>query len=155
MAVKYKQGRYKPIFPKKYRGNLTNIVFRSSWEYRVMKYLDQSEKIMAWNSEEVVIPYRDPWTDRPRRYFIDFWIAVKSSGGVKEYLVEVKPYKQTIPPIPPKINNVKALKRYDREKNVYIRNQTKWKAAMRACEAMGHSFIILTERELGLDRKRR
>jgi len=155
-APKYKQGRFSPIFPKKYRGNLSNIIFRSGWELRVMKHLDESDKILAWNSEEVMIPYRDPWTDRPRRYFLDFWFAMKNGDGeIKEYLVEVKPYKQTIPPQPPKINNYKALKRYNREKNQYIRNQAKWKAATRVCEARGLSFIIMTERELGLERRRR
>ena len=37
------KGRFTPQNPKKYNGNSDNIIYRSSWELRVMKYLDENQ----------------------------------------------------------------------------------------------------------------
>ena len=96
--IKYK-GKYTPENPSKYMGNVNNIVYRSMWERRCMKYFDGNASILKWSSEEVVIPYRSPIDGRRHRYFPDFWIKVKTSDGfVKESLIEIKPKAQTQPP---------------------------------------------------------
>ena len=41
-------------------GNPTNIIYRSSWELRVMNYFDRNPNILQWASEEFSIPYRSP-----------------------------------------------------------------------------------------------
>ncbi len=54
------KGRFKPKNPEKYNGNAENIVFRSSWELRCMKYFDDHPGIIWWSSEEMHIPYYSP-----------------------------------------------------------------------------------------------
>ena len=68
-----------------------------------MVYCDKNESILEWASEEIAIPYRSPIDNRVHRYFPDFYMKVKERGGkVKRYVIEVKPAKQTKPPVKPK-----------------------------------------------------
>ena len=41
-----RQGRYIPKNPHKYRGDPHNIIYRSSWEYRVCVRLDLNENVV-------------------------------------------------------------------------------------------------------------
>ena len=50
-------GIYKVKNPNKYRGDFTNVVFRSGWELKVFIWCDNNPDIKEWSSEEVVIPY--------------------------------------------------------------------------------------------------
>jgi len=94
------KSRYYPSFPKKYKGNPNNIICRSSWERKFCRWCDLNESILEWGSEEFSIPYISPVDNRIHRYFPDFIIKVKeSTGQVKTYIVEVKPKKQTKPPV--------------------------------------------------------
>ena len=70
-------GKFRPRNPKKYRGDSSKIVYRSSWEARCMNYFDLNDNILWWASEEVIVPYRDPLTNKARRYFPDFIIKIK------------------------------------------------------------------------------
>ena len=80
---------FKPTRPKKYKGDVTNIICRSSWERRFCKWCDLNENITEWGSEEFWIPYRAP-DGRVRRYFPDFIIKVKeNTGQLKTYVIEV------------------------------------------------------------------
>ena len=38
-------GKYQPSFPKKYKGDPTNIIYRSLWERKFMRYCDLNENI--------------------------------------------------------------------------------------------------------------
>ena len=139
------KGRYIPRNIRKYRGDYKNIIYRSSWELKFMKYCDLNDSILEWGSEEVVIPYRSPLDNRIHRYFVDFYIKVEDmSGQIKKYLIEVKPKKQTTPPPKPK----RQTKRYISEVTEYAKNQAKWKAATEFCEDRQWSFMIITEDEL-------
>jgi hypothetical protein len=145
MAREYKQGFFKPMFPKKYRGDPTNIVYRSGWEKQVMKNLDENSSIVAWSSEEIVIPYRSPVDGRLHRYFVDFYVeAMLPDGSIKTMLLEVKPKAQTLEPKVPK----RRTKRFISEVMTYGVNQAKWKAAREYCEFKGWEFQIITETEL-------
>ena len=90
------KGKYQPSYPKKYKGDPTNIIYRSLWERKFMVYCDLNENILEWGSEEIALPYRSPLDNRIHRYFPDFCINVKeSNGSLKKYLIELKPKKQT------------------------------------------------------------
>ena len=139
------KGKYRPSHPNKYRGDYTNIIYRSLWELKFMKYCDLNDSILEWGSEEVVIPYRSPLDNRIHRYFVDFYIKVEDMNGqIKKYLIEVKPKRQTTPPPKPK----RQTKRYISEVTEYAKNQAKWKAATEFCEDRQWSFMIITEDEL-------
>jgi hypothetical protein len=88
-------GRYKVKNVKKYAGNPSNIKYRSLWERQVMRWLDDNPSVLKWNSEEVVIGYRCQTDNKLHRYFVDMYIQMKDG---KEYLIEIKPKNQTIPP---------------------------------------------------------
>ena len=141
------KGKYQPSFPKKYKGDPTNIVYRSLWERTFMKYCDTNENILEWFSEEIAVPYRSPIDNKIHRYFPDFYIKVKESNGqIKKYIIEIKPKKQTIEPIPQK----RKTKGYIYEVYEYAKNQAKWKAAEEWCADRGYEFKVLTEDDLGI-----
>ena len=71
------KGIYRPSNPKKYKGDSQNIIYRSLWERKFMNYCDLNENVLEWASEEFWIPYKDPTTNRVRRYFPDFFIKYK------------------------------------------------------------------------------
>ena len=52
------KGKYIPNNPKKYKGNSSQVIYRSLWERKVMVYCDRNEKVIEWGSEEVIVPYR-------------------------------------------------------------------------------------------------
>jgi len=141
------KGKYQPAFPQKYKGNSQNIVYRSLWERKFMVYCDTNENILEWFSEEIAVPYRSPIDNKIHRYFPDFYIKVKESNGqIKKYIIEIKPKKQTIEPIPQK----KKTKGYIYEVYEYVKNQAKWKAAEEWCADKGYEFKIFTEDDLGI-----
>lgn len=149
MAGKFKQGIYTPKYPEKYIGNVNNIVYRSSWERKLMFKLDISPNVLKWSSEECPIRYWDSVKKKTRRYFIDFYVIFKSVGGENVRMaIEVKPYSQTLPPKKPKRNTAKAQKRYLRECITYQNNMDKWKSAKRWCEANNFKFVILHEKNV-------
>ena len=136
------QGKYRPQNPSKYKGDPTNIIYRSSWELTVFKYLDTNPSILKWASEEVFIPYRSPLDNRIHRYFPDCWLRYKNSKGeIIETIWEIKPKKHTVPPKIPK-RKTKTWK-YNAEQ--YVINNAKWTACKKYCEKKGYDFQIITE----------
>ena len=141
------RGKYYPSFPKKYKGDPTNIIYRSLWERKFMVYCDKNTNILEWASEEIAIPYRSPIDNRVHRYFPDFYMKVKEvNGKIKRYVIEVKPAKQTKPPTKPK----RQTKGYIREAYEYAKNQAKWKMAREFCADRMWEFKVVTEKELGI-----
>ena len=141
------KGKYKPRFPKKYKGNPTKIIYRSSWELKFMRYCDSNQNILEWGSEEFCLPYKSPLDNRIHRYFPDFYIKVRESTGIiKKMIIEVKPKRQCMEPKKPK----RKTRGYIYEVREYVKNQAKWKAAEEYCIDRGFEFKILTENELGI-----
>ena len=141
------KGKFKPKNPEKYKGDPTNIIYRSLWERKCMVKFDESPNIIEWRSEEVAIPYLSPLDNRVHRYFPDFIIKVREkSGETKTYVVEVKPKRQTRPPV----TKSKTTKSYIHECKTYAVNQAKWKYAKEYCEDRLIEFKIITEDELGI-----
>lgn len=147
MARKYHQGKYAPINPIKYRGDHTNIVYRSSWEKRFFLWADSNPSVLEWSSEEVIIPYLCETDNRIHRYYLDAHVKIKdATGNVGIFLVEIKPYSQTLPPKFPG----RQTRRYLDEVETFVKNQSKWKAAKKFADESGVQFVILTENELGI-----
>ena len=136
------KGFFKPQNPQKYKGDPTKIIYRSWWEFKVMSKLDLSEDVEWWQSEELPIPYRNPAKGRISRYFVDF--VVKYKNGNTE-LIEVKPYKETIPPR--QKTDKRSDRRWKKEAITYGINQAKWMAARELCKQRNWRFTLLTEKE--------
>jgi TnsA endonuclease N terminal len=139
-------GVYKPRNPEKYIGDHTNIIYRSSWECKLMSYFDKNPNIISWASEELAIPYKSPKDGKYHRYFPDFIVKAKSKDGkTKTLMIEVKPKKQTIAPTKKK----RITEQYVNEVITWGINQSKWKAATEYCLDRGWEFKIITEDNLG------
>jgi len=139
------QGRFIPRNPKKYRGDPTNIIYRSSYELKFMNWCDMNEDLQEWGSEEIAIPYRSPLDNKIHRYFPDFYIKV----GKKKYLIEIKPERFTKEPTIPK----RRKKRFINEVKQWGVNLAKWESAKEFCIDQGWEFKIITEKELGISYK--
>jgi hypothetical protein len=142
------KSRYKPEYPRKYKGDPNNIICRSSWERKFCRWCDLNENILEWGSEEFCVPYRSPIDKRVHRYFPDFIIKVREqTGEIKRYVIEVKPKKQTRPPVQ---TTKKRTKTYINEVKTYAVNEAKWKAADEWCKDRLLEFKIITEDQLGI-----
>ena len=143
----YRQGMYRPQFPTKYKGNVDNIVYRSNYELVAFRFFDLNSNVLEWSSEETIIPYANPLTGRVSRYFVDVYAKMKDKNGeIKKYLIEIKPHSQTLPPVQ-KNRKTKSLAYQQAE---YVKNQAKWQAATQWCSNKNMTFVILTEKHLGL-----
>ena len=142
------KGKFKPTNLSKYHGDHNNIVYRSLWELRFMKWCDTNSNILEWGSETIVIPYKSPVDNKFHRYFVDFSFKFRdSSGNVVNYLAEAKPLKFTLKP--EKTPNKKP-KTFLTESYNYAVNMAKWDAATQFANKNGYKFIIITEKDLGL-----
>ncbi len=144
-SQKYK-GKYTPTNPSKYMGDSTNIVYRSMWERRCMKYFDINPSVLQWASEEIAIPYYNTAQKKVRRYFPDFLIKVKDKNGQeKTHLIEVKPSKDLRPPTNTQ-GKRKSTVLY--EMKAYQMNRDKFASARKWCDEKGIQFDIWTEKHL-------
>ena len=138
------KGFFSPKNPKKYKGDPTNIIYRSSWEKRVMSHLDENEAVVEWSSEETIVPYYDPNTKRTRRYFPDFIATFRlPDGSLKTTMIEVKPKKETMEP-----KKRKVTRAYVTEVVTWANNSAKWEYARAYCAKRGWNFQILTEDDI-------
>ena len=134
-------GRYIVNNTKKYKGDFTKVIYRSLWERNAFKWCDENPKVKAWASEEVVIPYYYEVDKRYHRYFVDLKIVTEE----KTILVEIKPEKETTPPIGEKrtkkyINENVALKILGKTSD--ISNMTLYLASDEAKYITGAIFKI-------------
>lgn len=140
------KGWFKPKNPAKYNGNPDNIVYRSTWEVRVMKWLDEHPNVIWWSSEELAVPYKSPIDNRMHRYYPDFIVKMRQKDGkVMTWVIEVKPESQTKLP-----TQKRKTKRFIQEAATYAINQEKWRAADIFCQEHGWKFMVVTEKDLGI-----
>tara|TARA_A100001388_G_C28732000_1_gene481979 strand:+ start:451 stop:957 length:507 start_codon:yes stop_codon:yes gene_type:complete len=132
-------GLYKAKNVTKYKGDHTNIVYRSLWEKAVFQWCDKNPKVKQWSSEETIIPYYYEVDKKYHRYFVDMKIVFDD----KILLVEIKPEKETKPPEGPK-----RTKRYVAEGLTYVKNMNKWEAANEYAKDRGWEFQVWTEKTL-------
>jgi len=143
------KGLFKPTRPERYSGDARQIVYRSSYELKYMRFLDSSPEIERWSSEEVVVPYVSPKDGRVHRYFVDFWVLRKDG---QEAIIEIKPMVECRPPKQPK--SPRGKNKYVAEVMTYAVNQKKWEAASAYARERGIEFLVLTERELDIPIRR-
>lgn len=141
----FRQGVFTPTYPEKYRGNASQIYYRSSWELAMNKFLDTNPHILRWSSEEIKIPYVKPTDGKVHHYYPDYWVEYRNrSGDVVQEIVEVKPAAQTRPPT----TRGKARKTILFEQTAWAVNRAKWSAAVKWCEQRGLKFRVITENGL-------
>jgi len=138
-------GKFRPTNRQKYKGDPTNVIYRSLWELKFMRWCDTNINVLDWGSEEIVIPYISPLDNRVHRYFPDFYVRVRNkTGRIEKLIIEIKPLKQTTPPK----KQSRRTKKYITEVTTYAVNEAKWAAAREYCKDRKWEFRILTEKEL-------
>lgn len=137
MAANYAQGLYTPLNPEKYVGKGTPK-YRSGWELTFMRFCDNHPGVIQWASENVRIPYKNPFTGKDTFYVPDFFVVYQNANGRRAELVEIKPKAQA----------VMELARSQQEKAAVALNMCKWAAAKAWCKRMGCTFRILTEEDI-------
>ena len=135
--MKFSQGIFTPKNPQKYIGK-GSIRYRSGWELTFMRFCDNHPGVIQWASENVRIPYRNPFTGKDTFYVPDFFVVYQNANGRKAELVEIKPKAQA----------VMELARSQQEKAAVALNMCKWAAAQAWCKRMGATFRLLTEEDI-------
>lgn len=141
----YRQTAFIPVNKEKYKGKWP-IYARSSWELAFMRKMDTNPAVIEWASESFVVPYFDPTKDNTKHlYYTDFNFKCNTNDGIKQYIIEIKPKKETLPPDRKKF---KSEQRYKEACELYVRNRCKWMAATEAAKKRGMQFMVLTEEDL-------
>lgn len=116
-----------------------------------MRWCDLNPSVLSWASEEIAVPYYSQADQKPRRYFVDFVIRIRTSdGSEKVVMVEVKPESQTKPPV---ISKRKKEETILNEMYDWQVNQDKWAAAEKFAKERGWEFVVMTEYDLGLSKR--
>lgn len=135
---KYAQGIFTPKNPQKYIGK-GSIKYRSSWELSFMHMCDQNFNIKCWASENIRIPYRNPFTGKNTIYVPDFFIVYEDKQGLEhKELIEIKPSKEI---------TLEAA-RSQRDKLAVTLNHAKWAAAFEWCQRANIKFRVVSENEI-------
>lgn len=165
----YKQGLFIPNNKEKVIKLNSNggLFYRSSWEKKIMIWLDNKEEIIRWGAEGIEIPYisremveidgHSELKNKNRCYYPDFYYEMKlSDGRIKKVVAEVKPkkeyemaYKFLSEEIKVDPNlSVKKLKNLEYDFKMGQKNAAKWSTMIDWCERKGLEFIIITEDHL-------
>ena len=139
-------GRFKPSNPSKYKGNPMKIIYRSTWELKLMKYCDTTKAVIEWGSEEISIPYYSPIDGEMHRYYPDFYMKVRQKDrSIKKFIIEVKPKKDLKAP---NSNPKRRTRQWFMSCKTFIVNKAKFRYAEEYCTNNGLEFKILTEDHL-------
>lgn len=156
----YQKGYYELKYPHKYKG-MSKPYFKSSYEQRMMYWLDVNNKVLEWSYEPSYIEYlnhvptnspdwmRDLVDFKVHKYYVDFYAKlVDNDNNVVTYILEIKPFIQTQIPKEPKKKTKKSIQKFYNEMKEYIKNANKWEAAEKYAHQKGYKFAVLTENEL-------
>jgi len=161
----YNQGNYIPknkdkVLKLNAQGG---IFFRSSWEKKIITWLDNNQKIVKWGSECLRIPYQlthvinGDVRIKEHSYFPDFYYEIKlSDGSIRSVVAEVKPKAEYNDAImfsegkfqTPDKSSLKKLQSLEYKFKMAQRNAEKWQTMIKWCEKKGYEFIIITEDHL-------
>lgn len=125
--------------------NKIKLNFKSSLELTALKYCDMNKYVKSYSLEPFAISYLKPTTGRIHRYFVDLFIEFDNN---QKFIVEIKPFSETIEPKKPSKKTEKALLNYQKALQTFAINTAKWSSAQAFCKEKGLTFIILTENEL-------
>ena len=141
----FRQGVYRPENKEKCL-NTSPVIFRSNLELKLMKILDFNANVIKWSSEQIIIPYEKPGpVKKMARYFTDAYVEIKIGEIIKKLIIEIKPERQTIRPVPSKRKKQSTILY---ESLAYAINDAKWKAAKEYAKKKDMEFIIITEKNI-------
>lgn len=137
--ARYIRGEFTPANTAKYIGKYP-VIYRSSWEFSMMRLLDAHPGVMQWCSESISIPYRNPLTSRWSLYVPDFLVVFVDRRHQQQcQLIEIKP-KREMPLFEGRVS--------PRTKLTQVINAAKWQAAAAYCAKRRWRFRVATEDDL-------
>lgn len=142
---RWHQGVYEVRNRDKYKG-IKEPYYRSSWEKRFMMWCDHTPECLAWLSEDPKVKYKNPINGRVWNYHPDFLVKLTDGTNTWYEMIEIKPYKQTIPPKP--VGRGRSRRLVESEQSTWAVNQAKWQAAKAFCKQRNWKFRIMTEKDL-------
>lgn len=137
------------------------VYYRSSWEKKIMHWLDNKSEIEKWGSECLQIPYQMTHFDngdtrvKSHIYHVDFYYEMRINGVLRQIVAEVKPMKEfkmvqslnegklVVPE-----GSTKKLKNFEYDLKMAYKNKQKWETMIEWCNKKGYDFIIITEEHL-------
>jgi hypothetical protein len=138
------------------------VFYRSSWEYKIMVWMDLKEEVVLWGAECLEIPYQLTHFEngdvrlKSHRYYPDFFYKMRmSDGSLKEVVMEVKPQKEYEMVL--KLNEgrmqvpaegLKKLRGFEYDLKMAHKNSQKWQTMIEWCNKKGYQFIVVTELSL-------
>jgi len=164
-SSKYRNGNFIPKNKDKVIKLNTQggLYYRSSWELRIMTWLDNNSDICKWGAECMRIPYQmTHLTDgdlkvKEHTYFPDFYYEIRlPDGNTRQVVAEVKPQKDYDDAlmfsegkfsIPPNIT-LKKLQSLEYRFKMAQKNKNKWETMIKWCDKKGYNFIVITENHL-------
>jgi phage antirepressor YoqD-like protein len=162
----YHQGNYIPKNKDKVikLNSYGGVFFRSSWEKKIISWLDLNESVIKWSSESLKIPYQithvidGVMKIKEHNYYPDFFYEMRlSDGTLKQVVAEVKPKAEYNDAImfsegkfqtPDGKASLKKLQSLEYRFKQAQKNFNKWETMIKWCEKKGYNFIIITEDHL-------
>lgn len=145
---KFKQGYYKVINIDKYIGDYTKVIYRSSLEYKFCLYCDLNGNVLKWSSEPIGVKYFNEIDNKYHTYYIDFFVSIKNSNEIKNYLVEIKPKNKLNVPKAPKVKSYKSINNYNNKLYEFYVIDKKRKSAEEYAKNLKCEYIIIDEDDL-------
>lgn len=159
----YHQGNYIPKNKSKVIKLNTQggVYYRSSWEKKIMHWLDHKTEIIKWGAECLQIPYQMTHFEngdtkvKSHIYHVDFYYEMRINGVLRQIVAEVKPMKEfnmvqalnegrlSVPE-----GTTKKLKNFEYDLKMAYKNKQKWETMIEWCSKKGYEFIIITEEHL-------
>ncbi len=143
--------------------NQGGVFYRSSWEQRIMIWLDSNPSIKKWTAESIEIPYQVSEYNngdlnlKSRRYYPDFYYEIEDKNGeITKVVAEVKPmaeYNDVLLLSEKKFDikkdaSLKQLKSIEYRFKMANKNLAKWETIIKYCKLKGWKFIVITEQHL-------
>jgi hypothetical protein len=146
---RFKQGYFDVSKSLKYMNSGEPCIYRSSLEFKFMKWCEHTDRVVNWNSEPFSIKYICLETGKERNYYIDFSVITQTP---ETWIIEVKPHKEVLEAekfgkIYHKLGEIER-KKFVNANKVAAKNYSKWKHAKQICEERSWKFIIVTEKFL-------
>jgi hypothetical protein len=147
---KYSQGLYVVKNPDKYMGDLRNVIFRSSYEQKLNIDLDTDSNVIRWCAEPpfLQIKYWDELKKKFRTYHLDYFVVKMVNGVEMKLMIEVKPSKKLVKPLPPKVRTLLSMKSYQYRMAEWINIHSKRKACEELAKKMGWTYLFVTEKTI-------
>lgn len=142
------QGYYRVLNIDKYVGDLTKVIYRSSYEKTFYHSLDTDPIVILWcvEPQQLRIRYWNPVKRKWSYYYPDAFCVKKVGEQEIKCLLEIKPKSKLNKPLQPNTRDSKKIASFKRKMDEYNVIDAKRKAAVAFCKIRGFEYVFITER---------